>query len=247
MTWALAACLAAGPARADVLYTNLGPGQSYSRNFGYGESGPASFPGTVRQAFDFTVSTDTLFDSARLAVGLSAGANEIDMRLYNTVGGQPGAVLETIHVSNQMPPYAMYGSGHLVEFDSTLHPLLQAGGTYWLLPLASGDTEASWNMNDQGGNGPDALSTQVEPTSWRVFPNLNQGALEVNGTPSPAPEPSGLALAGVGAAGLLGFLWRRRRKPARRMDASWTSAVACGVCPGISRASRAAASFRRSP
>jgi 4-oxalocrotonate tautomerase len=111
--------------------------------------------------------TDTFFDSARLAVSLISGANEIDLRLYNTVGGQPGTVLETIHASGQMPNFGDFGSGHLVTFDSALHPLLQAGGTYWLLPFASGNTYAAWNINTQGVMGPFACN-EVEPTSWDV-------------------------------------------------------------------------------
>src|SRR5262249_41203391 len=148
------------------------------------------------------------FDSARLALGLFAGANEIDLRLYADGGGRPGMVLETIHASGQMPAFGQFGSGHLVEFDSALHPLLQAG-TYWLLPFASGDTQAGWNQNNQGASGPFAFSNQVEPTTWKVVQQVTQGAFEVSGTPSPAPEPSALALAGVGVVGLLGYGWRR--------------------------------------
>jgi hypothetical protein len=213
LTGSLVACLAAlaGPARADVLYSNLGPGESYAQHGGWFETGPVN--GAVRQAFAFTLSTDTLFDSARLALGLAAGPNAIDLRLYDTVGGQPGTVLEAIHVSGQMPPLTMYGSGHLVEFDSATHPLLRAGGSYWLLPFASGSTRAGWSFNNQGGNGPYALSLEVEPTSWDVS-QQPQGAFEVNGTPSPAPEPSGLALAWVAAATVAGYAGRppRRRK-----------------------------------
>jgi hypothetical protein len=212
LTGSLVAYMAtlAGPARADVIYTNLGPGESYAQHGGWFESGPVN--GALRQAFAFTVSTDTLFDGARLALSLFTGANEIDLRLYNTVGGQPGSVLETIHASGQMPPEGMYGSGHLVAFDSARHPLLLAGGTYWLLPFASGSTLAGWSFNNQGGNGPNALSLEVEPTSWTVS-RQPQGAFEVNGTPAPAPEPSGLALAGVGLVGLVGYALRGRRKP----------------------------------
>jgi hypothetical protein len=121
LTGSLVACLAAlaGPARADVLYPNLGPGESYAQNGGWFESGPDT-AGAVRQAFAFTVSgTDTSFDGARLALGLAAGPNEIDLRLYDTAGGQPGAVLEDIHVSGRMPPLMMYGSGHSDERRTT--------------------------------------------------------------------------------------------------------------------------------
>jgi hypothetical protein len=219
-TWGPGACLAvsaalAGPARADVLYSNLGPGESYVQDRGWLESAPDSARGTVRQAIAFTAGgTDALFDGARLALGLNRGANEIDLRLYTDAGGQPGTVLDTIHAGGQMPPFGMFGSGHLVTFDSAAHPPLRAGATYWLLPFASGDTWAGWNLNNQGRGSPFALSQEGEPASWEVFPNVTQGAFEVNGTPSPVPEPSGLALAGVGVAGLLGYAWRRRRKPA---------------------------------
>jgi LPXTG-motif cell wall-anchored protein len=220
LTWGLAFCVVAvagvaGPARADVLYSNLGPGDSYVQDRGWLESAPDSAAGAVRQAIAFTAGgTDTLFDGARLALGLNRGANEMDLRLYDTAGGHPGAVLETIHASGQMPPFGQFGSGHLVTFDSATHPPLRAGETYWLLPLASGDTYAGWNMTNQGRNSPFAQSLEAEPTSWEVFPNVVQGAFEVNGTPSPAPEPSALALAGVGLVGAAGYVWRRRRKPA---------------------------------
>jgi hypothetical protein len=211
----LAACLTvfAGQARADVLYSNLGPGESYVQSQGWAESGPNTFIGTTRQAIAFTVGgADAIFDGARLAVGLALGANEIEIRLYNSAGVQPGTVIEAMHLSGQMPRLGMFGSGHLLTLQSALHPLLRAGETYWLLPFASGDTLAAWNENTQGGNGPFAVSNQVEPVTWTVT-TQNQGAFEVNGTPSPVPEPSGLALAGVGLAGVTGYAWRRR-KPA---------------------------------
>jgi hypothetical protein len=137
------------------------------------------------------------------------------LQLYDTVGGHPGSVLEAITVTNQMPNFGDFGSGHLVSFSSTVHPLLQAGGTYWLLPLVSATaTDVVWNDNNQAASGPYAVSGEAVPTTWATSPNLLQGAFEVTGTPSPAPEPSTLALAGAGALGLLGYGWRKRKRAA---------------------------------
>jgi hypothetical protein len=186
----LAVLAAATPARADVLYSNLRPDESYEPK-AIPECGPESVV-TTREAIAFTIPVDATFDGARLALGLFRGANEIDLRLYSDAGGQPGAVLESIHASGQMPRYLEFSSGHLVGFDSAAHPFLQAG-TYWLLPFAPGDTEAEWNYSEPTRPADSAFSTQAEPTTWQVSPDL-EGAIELNGTPSPAPEPGGLTL-----------------------------------------------------
>jgi hypothetical protein len=96
-----------------------------------------------------------------------------------------------------MPNFGDFGSGHLVEFSSSQHPLLQAGGTYWLLPFPSGDTYARWNFNDQGRSSTIAESRNIQPVTWHLRVGL-ESAFEVTGTPSPVPEPGGLVLAGVG-------------------------------------------------
>ena len=57
---------------------------------------------------------------------------------------------------------------------------------------------------------------------WIVPPNTERFQLAVSGPAAPtAPEPSSLALLGIGAAGLLGYA-RRRGKAAAR----WAGAVA---------------------
>jgi hypothetical protein len=49
---------------------------------------------------------------------------------------------------------------------------------------------------------------------WQTLSFGPNTVVKLDLSPSPAPEPSALALAGVGAVGLLGLAWRRRRKPA---------------------------------
>src|SRR5262249_26870865 len=103
-----------------------------------------------------------------------------------------------------------------VVYTSSAHTLLAHGQTYWLLPFASGDTSAVWNANDQGQTGTKALSTEAEPTSWALTNGEALPAFEVSGSPagvSLVPEPSSLALLGLGALALVGVARRRRAGP----------------------------------
>jgi hypothetical protein len=86
---ALALLLGVEQARADVLYSNLGPGDTYSLNSGHIETGPDTFSfAMTRIAMPFTVKGgDFLFDSAQLGLTLNSGTNAIDLRLYSDAGG----------------------------------------------------------------------------------------------------------------------------------------------------------------
>src|SRR5262249_46578332 len=157
--------------------------------------------------FTVTGAADVFFQEARLALTLRDGTNEVTLRLYDDAGGHPGTVLEAISLTGQM-----VGDGSVLTFASASHPLLTAGQTYWLLPLASTDTFAGWFTNNQGFTGAVARSDQPEPTSWDVFGGQLLPAFSVRGAEVTAavPEPSGLALLGLGAAGLLAYARKRK-------------------------------------
>jgi hypothetical protein len=198
-----------GQARADVISSNLGPGDTYDRINGRVESGPDIFPvGATRQAVAFTVTGgDFRFDSAQLGLTFVSGTNAIDLRLYSDAGGEPGTVLETFHATG-LPAFGSTDNT-LTTFTSALHSLLQAGQEYWLLPFASGDTGVAWNDNSTGANSV-ALSHETEPTTWQILPFSPQGAFRVNGSPAAVPEPSTLTLLGLGTLALLGYGRQRR-------------------------------------
>jgi hypothetical protein len=108
--------------------------------------------------------------------------------------------------------------------------------------LSTASLAGAWTLDDGGtlsSNGHQLAA--LSPLNWTSLhpfsvaagsPFFNQGLntltitittsdqfregvhLEGAVTASPAPEPSTLALAGVGVAGVMGYVWRRRRKPA---------------------------------
>jgi hypothetical protein len=198
--------LAAGQARADVLYNNFGPGDSYQT----GNSWIIGrFPGTSItwvQGDPFRVTGgDFTLDRLTLALSWVAGPNEADVQLRADAGGLPGATLESFHFSN----LGNFGNNNPpVAANSLLHPLLSAGAQYWVTASASDLTDIAWNLNSTGDRGPHAQSQNGGPFS---LVDSDRGAYRVEATPSPVPEPGTLLLCGIGGLGLLGYRWGRRK------------------------------------
>jgi hypothetical protein len=209
LTWGLAVCfvvLAGPPARADVLYNNFGPRDSYgSLGFVIGRAPGDTVTWVQGDPFRVTGSDFTL---DRLTLALSwalTGPNEVDVQFRADAEGLPGATIESFHFSN----LGFFGQNHPpVVADSVLHPLLSAGAQYWVTASASDLSAMAWNWNSTNDVGPHARSQNGGPFD---IITINRGAFRVEGTPSPAPEPATLALAGVGLFGMVGFVWRKAR------------------------------------
>jgi hypothetical protein len=192
-------------ARADIIFNNFGPGDTYNIGFGYTIAGSTVIPPGFVQGDGFAITPAATFelDQIRLAAGHITGPNQINVTLRADAGGLPGAVLESFSFTN----LGAFGNANppLVA-NSVLHPILQAGTRYWLIAdPGNAATWDVWNFNSIGDTGPHALSAGGGPFTDG---NATRGAFEILGTP--VPEPSSLALFGLGSLGLAG--WRLRRR-----------------------------------
>jgi hypothetical protein len=215
------------PARADVIFSNLGPGDSYNCCSGWTLFG-SDLPIDTDRAFAFTPAADYTLDSIDLALTWLGGTNAADVWLMSDEGGAPGSILESFLISS-LPTFNTTNT-LLTTADSTLNPLLSAGVQYWVASSAhSADGSLSFNWNITGDEG---LASRDNGGPWGVSTSfLTSGAFRVNGTPAaPVPEPSSVLLL---AAGVLGLLSRTRRKNKRDIASRMRAGV--GNCIAESR------------
>jgi hypothetical protein len=188
---------ATGQVKAVVIFNNFGSGDSYDVNHGATTGLAGGIGGLhIDTAVVFApVGRDFTLDRIELAIDLGSGPNLLDVALTTSVGGLPGASIETFHFANAMGPFGFLNPPLIA--DSILHSVLSEGTQYWLVASAPDlRTSAAWNWNSTGDLGSDAQRQDGGPWFLVTQPH---GAFRVNATV--IPEPSTLTLLSLGVLG----------------------------------------------
>jgi hypothetical protein len=198
---ALLAAVAIGCAsrlNAAVIYSNLGPNDSFFTSPGTYPVWNLTSGGFIHRAASFTVpgSQNVQFGSADLGFHLQTGTNSANVTLAaNGSGNLPGATIESINIS--LPPPS--ANPTIVTAVSNTNPTLTPGTTYWIVASVNfPGTMATWGPNNTAATGGNATRTNFQNGQW-----FNQGpggvpSLRVNSRE--IPEPATFVLIALGMA-----------------------------------------------
>ena len=189
MVSALALC--GSVLKADIIYTNFGPGMAYTDGNGVGVSNGA-VEASVAESFTVSGSNYDLSSIEFVASTTTPNAsNSVTISIYADSGGVPAATaLESLTLTGQLAPFD--GSlSPVLTVTSVTQPLLTAGSQYWVVMDGPSTEDLHWDQNSTFTVG--FLETNGTPGNWINNPNpfaLETNAVfEVDGTPPSAPHP----------------------------------------------------------
>jgi PEP-CTERM motif len=194
---------------AAVIYSNLGPNDSFSTSPGTYPIWNLTSGGFIERAAAFTVpgSQNVQFGSADLGFHLQTGTSSANVKLAADASGNvPGTIIESINIS--LPPPS--ANPTIVTATSNTNPTLIAGNTYWIIASVNfPGTMATWGPNTTNTPGGNATRTNFQNGQWFAQPSFGQGAMRISSLE--VPEPATCALVAFGLAAAVGTrrYWRR--------------------------------------
>ncbi|WP_433963636.1 choice-of-anchor R domain-containing protein [Tunturiibacter gelidiferens] len=197
-------CLAsASPSKADTIFTNLGPGQSFNPNGGWVIGDCCSEgPGQVF-AFPFIPTQTATFTDATLALQRISGPSPLNVEIQTSSGGMPDAILDTLTQTMDLSPIPS-----LVDFTCSTCGVLNAGTLYFLVAQQTNPLNvASWGFSNSQID--TAFFNENGSATGPWTPNTGPiSAYELHGV-AIAPEPPSALLLASGLIALLAVGYKR--------------------------------------
>jgi hypothetical protein len=199
----------AAGARADIVYSNLGPGLSYGNSAIRAATGSLN----LSAATPFVVgATNYNLTQIDLAIG-QFGSNPATVELVNNGSGVPGTTVIATWTMTFPGLFANFSIVPSQTITGITGITLDANTTYWLAVLPGNSaTDTWWSANNTGQTNVKAASFDNGATWSQILTQNADVAFAVFGTPvSIIPEPVTIVLFGVGILCVTGPIRRLRR------------------------------------
>jgi hypothetical protein len=200
---ALAATVTPPFARAQVVVSTFGPGDSYDHTTGF----LLAVGNSYAQPFVYSGAEGVLLQQIRLALDDATDPYTISFR--RGIDLNSADVLEVWTEDVSAPG--------IVTMTSVLVPVLTPGDMYWIVaqsptvPYYPHTGLGTWFFNDHGAVG--AGASFLFAPNWQYYSGLTTSAFDVTVAPADVtPEPVTMVLLGTGLVGIGAARLRRRKK-----------------------------------